>query len=212
MSENLDNLEREVESMLAAWVDDLSVEPAEAAVFRVRAAVQHELNESWLTDHAESVPSPEAVERVRSAVHEELGRRLDTSPVKPVRASRPGRRFAWVRVAAGLAAAAVIAIGIGVVQRGRTLEEPSPTPDPAIEAELDVLLAAAEAEDVYADDPATASILSDIDAVEESIGRWESATAGDLQSIMSEIDEILAQPDAGENMSRFRTLPQGAIG
>ena len=118
MNENLDNLERDVESMPASLADDLSVEPSETAVSRVRAAVQYELDEAWLADQDESAPSPLVVERVRSAVREELAGQTDASSVRSLGEAMTTIRFPWVRVAAALTAAAIIAIGFGVIRFG----------------------------------------------------------------------------------------------
>ena len=73
MTDELDRLEREVEAAMVL-LPSLVVEPSDAAVLRVKAAMRHELNEEWLADQAAPLPSAEAVRRVHKAVIAELAK------------------------------------------------------------------------------------------------------------------------------------------
>jgi len=201
MSEQLDNLEREVEAALASVSDKLSVVPSEAAVLRVKAAVRHEANEAWLSRQPVPTPASDTIERARVAVRDELQQRQGV-----MRSSG-----AWQRGWSAVAAAAMILLAVGVIHRAGTLTDP--TPDATGDPELDLFLATAES--VLAGDPVMSAILADLDVVEQRIMSWQSAGELDtdsLNDLVDELDDLLAEPDADGNMSRRRNEQRGAIG
>ena len=202
MNEDLDKLELEVEAALASLSAALSVEPAEALIHRVKAAVRHELNEAWLGRQPSPSPSSEVLQRVQAAVRDELRRPDERVSVEAKVARRPARRLVRSPVWWSLtAAAAMIGIGVGIVHYTGMLEPASLSVDPDTEARLDLFVEVAERG------------LADLDALEESITEpiWEYET-GILSDIVSEIDELLAEPESSENLSRRHTALRGAFG
>ncbi|UCD28132.1 MAG: hypothetical protein JSV03_13705 [Planctomycetota bacterium] len=185
MTEDLDKLEAEVEAMLASLASKLSVRPRPAAVERTKAAVRHQLNESWLADQATPAPSPFALQRVRSAIDDEL--------------KRPMYSFARTMTWASLAAAAMIAICVGVLHYGQTVK-PSP---------LDLDLFVQAAEETLMENPFTTAITLDLDVIEDSINNLATTTNYDteiLYDIGNQIDELFIEPEWLEDTST------GAIG
>ncbi len=214
MNDELDKLEREVEAALASLSADLTLEPAETLVHQVKEAVRHELNAAWLTQQPSPLPSAEALQRVRAAVHRELQEpELQLAVEAKADHGPPARRFAWSPAGPLLAAAAIIAICVGVIHYLGSLKPPALPDDPATEAKVDLFVEVAE--QVFAPNPLTASIIADLDVLEENIARgepvWE-CEMGVLDEIVSEIDELLSEPDPGENMSKIQTRLRGAFG
>lgn len=202
MNEDLHKLELEVEAALASLSADLSVEPAEALIHRVKAAVRHELNEAWLGGQPSPSPSTKVLQRVRAAVRDELRRSDERVSVEAEVARRPARRLVRSPVWWSLtAAAAMIGIWVGIVHYAGTLEPASLSVAPDTEARLDLFVEVAE------------QVLADLDALEESITEpiWEYET-GVLSDIVSEIDELLAEPESSQNLSRRHTALRGAFG
>ncbi len=184
MSDELDRLEREVEAAMA-WLPNLSIEPADAAVLRVKAAVRHELNEEWLASQSAPLPSAEAVRQVHTAVREELRR--------PVSVRRP----AWGRMASALAAAAMIVLSLGVIRQaglsGRRSQIMAPEVADA-ENHLELFLTAAQ--EVFTSDTLTGSIHDDLSVIEEDIDGWRSSSGGEtggLGDVLREIDSTAAE-------------------
>ena len=200
MSEELNNLELEVEAMLAPLADKFAVVPGEAAVLRVRAAVRHEVNEAWLGRQLSPEIPAQAVARVRGAVREQLRSRRAAS-AQPT----------WSRSWSAVAAAAMILLAVGVIHRAGTLKPQSP--DAMADPQLTRFIAAAET--IWADDPLTASIVADLDAVEASITQWQpidESETSTLNELMNEIDSLLAEPESGKDISRRVGVQQGVYG
>lgn len=201
MSDELNELEREVEQEMAL-LPSLLVEPSDATVLRVKAVVRHELNEEWLAGQAAPLPSAEAVRRVHQAVIAELA--------KPASA----RLSAWGKTAAVLAAAAMIAMSVGVIRWAGLVGSPSVSPEVA-EAEKHVELFLATAEKVFSLDDLTESIADDLSAIEEDIDGWQSAGSGEtggLGDVLREIDGTTPEPLENHGVSRLSTVSQGAWG
>jgi hypothetical protein len=197
MSENLDKLEREAESLLASMSDDLSVAPADAAILRVKAAVRHELNESWLADQSHPTPSPLATEQARSAARTELEQTA-------THRSWPMRQPAWVRAVSALAAAAMIAIGFTVIYQAG-LNEPA-TKETVSATGLEI------PDGFLTEDPLVSSLSTDMDEFEAAVTQGQPEALEDLQEIMAEIDELLADPESEGDMTLQNRQPQGALG
>lgn len=210
MCDELDRLEREVEAAMASLSADLRVEPPEALLSRAKAAVGHELNETWLADQPGVVPSPDTMQRVRTAVHAELERSAPAdrpAPGGPGPGAAPGRRRAWRWTWPALAAAAMIGICVGITHYFAALKPPK---EPAVDAALNLFVDAAN--QVFTEDPLTAPIVADLDAVEENIARWQPAAQYDTEAlgeIMEQIDALLVEPEPGEDMSRLYFSGEG---
>ena len=185
-----------------ALLPNLSVEPSDAAVLRVKASVRHELNEEWLADQSAPLPSAEAVQRVHTAVREELG--------QPVGAQRP----AWGRMASALAAAAVIALSVGVIRQAGLIKQSSQVvPLEVAEAETHLELFLTAAEEVFTSDTLTGSIHDDLSEIEEDIDGWRSSSGGEtggLGDVLREIDSEVTESPKG--VSRTSRVSQGVWG
>ena len=201
MTDELDRLEREVEAVMGL-LPNLVVEPSDAAVLRVKAVVRHELNEEWLADQAAPLPSAEAVRRVHKAVIAELA--------KPAAAYRS----AWGRMAAALAAAAMIAVSVGVIRQAGLAGSSALLPEVA-EAENHVERFLAAAEEVLSLDTLTEAIHDDLSVIEEDIDGWQSTGSGEtggLGDILREIDSTTTESPGGDGVSRVSKLSQGVWG
>ena len=204
MSDELDGLEREVEAAMAL-LPSLSVELSDASVLRVKAAVRHELNEEWLADQSAPLPSAEVVERVHAAVREELSQPVGV------------HRYAWGRTASALAAAAMIAISLGLIRQAGLIGGDSRAVVPEVaEAERHLELFLTAAEEVFASDTLTESIddvHDDLSVIEEDIDGWRSSSGGEtggLGDILREIDSEAAKSPKG--VSRISHVSQGVMG
>jgi len=201
MSDELSNLEREVEKAMAS-LPSLLAEPSDAAVLRVKAAVRYELNEEWLAGQAAPLPSAEAVRRVHEAVVAELA--------KPAAA----HLSAWGRMAAALAAAAMIAVSVGVIRQAGLAGSSALLPAVA-EAENHVERFLAAAEEVLSLDTLTEAIHDDLSVIEEDIDGWQSTGSGEtggLGDILREIDSTTIESPGGDGVSRVSKLSQGVWG
>jgi hypothetical protein len=208
MSENLSHLEHEVERQLAELGVALSVEPAPVVIERVQAAARHALNEAWLASHPAPAPDAEALARVRAAVHRELARPAGD----PARFARRSWRLAWPAVAVG-AAAALIVISVGVIRYAGSSRPAAPAATGEADQTADLFVQAADR--VWAEDPLIATLRIDLDTIEESLMR--SQTAPDdveeiLEDIDSRIDELFVEPDGFERTSGIHRVQPGAIG
>ncbi|NLE58750.1 MAG: hypothetical protein GX616_10340 [Planctomycetes bacterium] len=201
MSDELSNLEREVEKAMAS-LPSLLAEPSDAAVLRVKAAVRYELNEEWLAGQAAPLPSAEAVRRVHEAVVAELA--------KPAAA----HLSAWGRMAAALAAAAMIAVSVGVIRQAGLVGSSALSPE-VVAAENHVELFLAAAEEVLATDTLTESIYDDLSVIEEDINGWQSMGSGEtggLGDILREIDSTATESPGGDGVSGISRASQGVWG
>ncbi len=110
MNEQIQDIENEVTTMMQSFVGDLDRLPrlSEAVVERVKMAVRQEINEQWLAGQLPIHPSPETLDRVRHAVHDEIEHQSDTVVIR--------RQAGLQQLLAGLAAAAMIIICVGLIQ------------------------------------------------------------------------------------------------
>ena len=206
MNDELKQLEQEVEAMLVELGPALDVTPHEAAVMRAKEASAHAMNEVWLVGKDQPTPSPLAVERTKAAVAAALASQGDG---------------AWWQFAARRSlgvAAAVLLLVIGGLWYMQLAAGPTSTPSPGevvvsdpTEEQVDVFVAVAEG--VFADDAMTVSILSEIEEIEASLPSWESGASGDLQTILGEIDALLAsEPEPDQVRSGAKIMAQGVWG
>ncbi len=201
MSDELSNLEREVEKAMAL-LPSLLAEPSDAAVLRVKAAVRHELNEEWLAAQAAPLPSAEAIRRVHEVVAVEL-----TRPVV-------AQRSAWARTAAALAAAAMIAVSVGLIRQAGLVGSSALSPE-VVAAENHVELFLAAAEEVLSLDTLTEPIHDDLSVIEEDIDGWQSVGSGEtggLGDILREIDSTATESPGGDGVSGISRASQGVWG
>lgn len=215
MSDGSDRLESEIEAELQSLAPGLPVQPSEGVVLRVKAAVRHELNEAWLAGHPTPAPSPEVVHRVRETVHEELDVRDRSSGTDDDCVGRSPRRSVWSPAWASLAAAAMIGICVGIVHHVGTLEARSRPMASARAAEASLDLFVDAAEEIFAEESLTASIVADLDLLQESISQWDPVSeydSGTLNEVVDEIDELLTKPDSDRDMSERHSMPRGAFG
>jgi hypothetical protein len=204
MTDELDRLEREVEAAMKSLPVDFSVDVAATLVTSVKAVVRHEINEEWLISQPAPLPSADALRRVHDAVRGELAR------------SRAAvRRPAWARMASALAAAAMIAISIGVIRvagmhkRGTAATSPEIV---AAENHLQKFIAAAE--NVFSSESLTQSIHDDLSTIEEDIDGWRTAgdETGGLGDVVREIDSSMAEPAGGKGVSQVSSVPKARLG
>lgn len=204
MTDEMNRLEREVEAMMRSLSADFPVEVPAALVLRVKAAVRHEVNEEWLAGQPAPLPSGEAMQRVHGAVRGELARWMTAA-----------RRSTWGRTASALAAAAMIALCVGVIRQAGNLRNAARSGVPEIDAaqaHLERFMTAAE--EVFATDSLTASIHDDLSVIEEDIDGWRTAAGetGGLGEIVREIDSKLAESPKGKGVSRISVIPKGVLG
>ena len=189
MCENLDNLERDLDTALAEWSDRFGAEPSEAAVARTKDAVRRELNEAWLADQPMPLPSLETLAGVKSAVRAELRKvRWQTRLVR------------WSPVAA----AAMIIIGVGLFYNARINEETNPP------SGVDKFVYVSNT--VFEEDPALSALETELEALEQSIDQF--GLTGDYYQ--SELDRLGNEVDTLETtldrMSKASIAMQGVMG
>lgn len=205
MSDELNKLEREVEAAMASLPADFSVEVPAALLMRVKAAVRHEVNEEWLVGQASPLPSARMMQRVHEAVRQELEWRATV------------RHPAWGRMMSALAAAAMIALSVGLIHKAGTLKKDALVAGPdVVEAQqhLDRFMAAAE--QVFAADSLTESIYDDLSTVEEDIASWHStggeSETGGLGDVVREIDSNLTDAPKAKGVSGLPVVSKGVLG
>jgi len=212
--DRLDGLEREVEAELAVLAETLDARPAEAVVERVKSAVRCELDEAWLAEQPAPEPAPTVLERVRSAVRQELT--LSRGTVEQAQATerpsqdpeiRPARRRrhtrAWPQGIASLAAAAMVAICVGIIrQAGLSRPDGSDSLAPVVRgADESVELFVEAADEVFAGDEFTNSILDELGEIEDLMGGGRTTSSGsdrDRLEFERTLDELLRDADTSE--------------
>ena len=189
MIDDLNKMEAEVDAMLASLSLKLAVGPSPAAIERTKSAVRHQMNESWLAEQPAPMPSSKALQQVREAVDHELKKRMPHAWLRP-------------RIWAPLAAAAIIAICVGLINYTRTplIQQPAAV-------DLDVFVQAFE--EAFEENSFTMAANMDLDAIEDSINNLANSNDYEyeiINDIGNQIDELFNQPDWLENVST------GAIG
>lgn len=210
MNQDLRQLESEVEAMLATWSEALNVQPPPGIRERLRATVGRQLNEAWLTDQPSPSPAPATLDRVRRAVRDELHRESQgwASALRPWR----------IRVPAAAAAAVLIVVGLayqaGWLSSGSRGLRSDPPGKQYVSAEDPLTLFAEASNRVWAADPLTAAISTDLDSLEDGLSRTRTASDGvqdTLDDIGDRIDDLF---DSGpvDTLGRLESIRAGAVG
>lgn len=200
----MDELERAVDAELTRVAHLLDALPSPAVLERVKSAVRCELDETWLAGQSMPEPAPPVLRRVRSAVRRELAQ-IDHETSRRSAANRHGARSrTWSQGIASLAAAAMVAVCVGVIRQAG-LSRPDAPPanqlwvqasDPSVE------LFVQAADDVFAGDGFTKSILTELDAIEARLAGSratgnESATG--YMEFERALDELLEEPETSDS-------------
>lgn len=184
MRDDTRDMESQFDAMLAGWADDFDrfPEPNAAVVERVKSAVRHEMNEQWLTAYGTPLPSDDAVGEVRQAVRDELDR-----SIRPLVWSR------WLqsRGVAGLAAAALVAVCVGLIQQvgsaGSRRAGTSVEPLMVARAHVDLFVEAAQY--TLAEDEFVESVLDELQSIDEKLVGSSGEPA--VESVLDELDGAL---------------------
>jgi hypothetical protein len=197
MSEDLEKLERDLDAAMAS-LPDLSVAVPDALILRTKATVRHAINEEWLAAQAGPLPSAEAVRQVHDAVRQEL--------------TRPAARLrVWSRIISPLAAAAMIALCVGVIRQAGMLKQDTSPVVLAAEQHVDRFLTAAE--EAFSSDTLTEAIHDELSEIEEDIDGWRSAGSGETGGLGDVLQEIDTQiKNSPKSMSRALGKAQGVLG
>ena len=189
MTEDLNKLETEIDAMLAELSAKLTVEHNSTTIERTKSVVRHELNEQWLFEQASPTPSPRILQQVRQAIDHEL-QKTTSSP------------WLRVRIWAPLAAAALIAISVGLTNYIRTAQVSQP-------ADIDIDIFVQALEETFENNPFTLAADMDLDAIEDNINNLAASSSYEyetLDDIGNQIDELFNEPDWLEDLST------GAVG
>jgi len=189
MNEDLNNLEKEAEEMLKNLSPMLSADPRPATIERIKSAIRHELNEQWLADQPAPTPTGDTMQNVRNAVDNELKKSATHRWLRP-------------RIWAPLAAAAMIALYVGLTQFA-----PTPQPTKPDTTAIDLFVQAAE--EIFIENVFTLAANMDIDAIEDNInnlGAGLDYQTESLNQIGNEIDELFYESDYTD------IIPTGVVG
>ncbi|HOW72672.1 MAG TPA: hypothetical protein PKY77_18895 [Phycisphaerae bacterium] len=210
MNQDLRQLENEVEAMLATWSDSLDVLPPPGTWECLGVAVRRELNEVWLDDQASPTPDSATLARIRQAVRTELNR---------VSNGWAGTFRRW-RVRLPVAAAAAIVIGMVLLHQAgwpgsRPTSNTADRDSRSYALSVDPLTLFVEAaNNVWAGDPLTAAIDTDLESLEEGLGRARTANDG-VQDALDDIDERiddLFESGPIDVLGRLENTQAGAVG
>ena len=203
MDRDMRDLENEVEAMLEPLAGRLDRLPrvGEAVIERVKAAVRHEINEQWLAAQPAVQPPTEVIAGVRTAVRDELRRKRSAASHRfSTHEGDPAARQRW---AAGLAAAAMIAICAVLIQRVGTLG-PAPISPGAMAANQPLDLFADAAEVALADNEMTGHRGPPRATVDNSDGV--------LDDLNNAVQDILSNPKPKDSTMNWPLLGPGALG
>lgn len=205
----LNSLERQVDAMLDGFAAELDRVPGpNAAVLeRVRASVRHRINEQWLDEQPSPAPSPALLRSVCRAVRQEL------TPLPHPAARGLGRWTPQTR--AGFAAAAVMAVCVGLIYEVGNRTRSAVQPDAYVQAaqqRVDLFVETAQV--VLATDEFSESVLSELDAIEARLAGSSpsDSAAGVLEELDGAMQDILEAPDAGDRTMGIRTWSLKTVG
>jgi len=185
MNESLEQLEQEVEALLASVSDKLSVQPPESVTKHVKSVIHYELDEHWLDSHSSPKPSAQTLSRVKSAVYDQLQ--------QAALQDQPGRRLLKRYIGGLVAAAAIIGIWVGVINQTHQTQQP----------EMDLNLFVEAADEVYVQDSFTTAINMELDTIEESIANLSTTFNDDLymlEDIGNQIDSLFLESESFDDV------------
>ncbi|MBI4581603.1 MAG: hypothetical protein HY718_18035 [Planctomycetes bacterium] len=185
MSENVPALESQVDEMLGALAADIDrvPPPSPAVIERVKAAVRHEMNERWLAGRAAPSPRPGLLPDIREAVRQAIDTEVPTGP---------RRWWRHPQFVAGLAAAAMVALGVGVVWRVGTWTTPARLDEPFADAaatHIDLFVEAAQV--TLADDEFSSQVLKELQSIEQQLSTSQTHSTGD--SVLNDLGGALEE-------------------
>ena len=200
MSDDLQNLENDVERQLAEWSRRLSVSLDSEKLSMLRTAVKREVNEQWLASQPMPLPSEAALAQVRSRVHAELRDTQRAGSTCTLQRSS-WRRLISAQGMASLGAAAMLLICVGIVRY---------VGNRSMDAGVDTGTLAS----VFNATSTTDSIQSAVASLEESDQDEWSADDGDgsLEDLVQEMDDILEAHDTPARTSAQPTAERGVLG
>ncbi|MBP7935661.1 MAG: hypothetical protein KA354_13525 [Phycisphaerae bacterium] len=210
MNPDLRQLENEVEAMLTTWSDSLDVLPPPGTRECLGVAVRRELNEAWFDDQASPTPDSATRARVCRAVRAELSR---------VSGGWAGTFRRW-RFRLPVAAAATIVIGMVCLHQAgwpgsRPTNSIADHESKSYTLSIDPLTLFVEAaNNVWAGDPLTAAIDTDLESLEEGLGRARTANDG-VQDVLDDIGERiddLFESGPIDVLGRLESTQAGAVG
>lgn len=216
-AEEFEPLRDEVEALLSRFAGELDVPAPPAVVERVKSAIAIDLNEAWLNEQEQSEASPMLVQRVQRVVRDELGQ---AGP--RVAAAETGRRpvaaRTWPRSWGAWAAAAMVACCIGII-RYAGLSAPSTVTQGGSKSAITSTFQKEFVEAAQAavkGDTFTASILSELNAIQQQMVDWRSQEYQGQEEILKELDqafdEVFDETTPAEDSVGWRPGTQGAIG
>jgi hypothetical protein len=209
-----ENMQYEIERDLAALAEDLAVSAPPAALDRARAAARRALDECWLAAHPGPVPSAKAMERVKAHVRAELNVAHSRSRNGMVLLThgREGRAGRWSRTLGGLAAAAMIALSLGVIRYGGLIRSSSQPGELPLTASLDLFIATAE--ELFVEDPFYAAMSIELDSLEYSISQWDLESEGESEQPepAGRTHAPLSEPALPAAHAHRGGSPEGAVG
>ena len=188
MTEDLNKMETEIDAMLADLSDKLDVKSNPVATKQAKIAVRLLLDESWLAGLSSPTPSADTLKRVRETIDNEL--------------QKTPRTWLQPRIWAPLAAAAIIAICVGLLNYVHVAQDSQPAT-----VNLDMFVQALE--ETCEEDSFSLAVDMDLNAIEYSINNLATNSEYQyeiLDDIGNQIDELFKEPEWLENTST------GAIG
>ncbi len=213
-----DQLLEEVDAMLATMAGELNRggHPSRAAVERVKSAVRQELHEQWLAAQASPPMRDGLLAEVQRDVRHEISRQAAWAQgTRRVRSS--GRRPALnPRSLGALAAAAMMALCLGVIRQAGSLETAARARagDPEMDAaKVQVNWFVEAAQVTLANDDFSNEVLSELDSIASqlpgSTGQRASTTLDDLSGALQ---DVLENSDTADDTMGRRLDTEGAIG
>jgi hypothetical protein len=207
MSENVQTLESQVDEMLGALAADIDRVPSlsSAVVDRVKAAVRYETDEQWLAGQAAISPRPGLLPDVRAAVHQAIGSQRPTA----------GRRW-WrhPQFMSGLAAAAMLALGVGLVWRVGTWTAPGHGDRSVVAASIRFDLFVEAANVALADDDFSSQMLIELQSIEKQLPGSQTDSTNDsmLKDLGGALQEFMEGARPKGNTRGGRAGSQGVYG
>lgn len=195
MIDSLEQREKQANQALATLADELNGcgGPGPAVMERIKCAVRHEMNEQWLARQPEPERRPDLLADVQADVRREIARQQGWA--RGMRSSHHalsgfGAHSRWV---AALAAAAMMAICVGVVRQVGYLGVQTGTSGGNAmvnSAPVDLFVEAAQA--TFANDEFSAEVLKEVQSIESQLAGAKSNSQGTtLEDLSGALQEVL---------------------